>query len=86
MNELERHELYRTVFESPNGELVLKDLADRHKVFSTTFVQGDPHATSHAEGRRLVILDIIRYINLDVEFVKEVMKERDARERRNYSN
>lgn len=85
MNEIERHDLYKMVFDSPNGQLILTDLADRHRIFQTTFVTNDPYATAFNEGRRAVILDLIRFINHDLEFIKEVMKERHARERRSYT-
>ena len=85
MNEIERHNLYKMVFDSPNGQLILTDLADRHRIFQTTFVTNDPYATAFNEGRRAVILDLIRFINHDLEFIKEVMKERHARERRSYT-
>jgi hypothetical protein len=85
VNEIERHDLYKMVFDSPNGQLILKDLADRHRIFQTTFVTNDPYATAFNEGRRAVILDLIRFINHDLEFIKEVMKERHARERRSYT-
>jgi hypothetical protein len=85
VNEIERHDLYKMVFDSPNGQLILTDLADRHRIFQTTFVTNDPYATAFNEGRRAVILDLIRFINHDLEFIKEVMKERHARERRSYT-
>ena len=85
MNEIERHDLYKMVFDSPNGQLILTDLADRHRIFQTTFVTNDPYATAFNEGRRAVILDLIRFINHDLEFIKEVMKERHARERRSHT-
>jgi hypothetical protein len=62
---------YETVFNTPEGKRVLADLARRHGVFETVFVQNDPYHTSFREGKRAVIVDLLRYLNVSVaEFQK----------------
>lgn len=58
-------EAYRSVFSTPQGELVLSHLAKIGHVADTTFVQGAPDISAFNEGRRHLVLSIIRNANRD---------------------
>lgn len=60
-----RQDLYRSVFDGPNGQAVLADLAQFCRAYSTTFVRGDSHASALGEGRREVFNRIAALIALD---------------------
>ena len=59
------HDDYIAVFDNPRGMAVLKHLANKFFVNSSTFVAGEPHMTSHNEGSRKVVLSILRFIGKD---------------------
>ena len=60
-----RQALYRRVFDGPDGDAVLADLARFCRAFTTTFVAGDSHASALGEGRREVFNRIAGLIALD---------------------
>jgi hypothetical protein len=66
---------YRAVFESPQGEIVLAHLAKHGFVFDSTFVQGDPTATSLNEGSRRMVLSILRMLNTDFNKLRQMMED-----------
>ena len=58
---------YRTVFESPQGQRVLADLCQRHGIYDPCHVPGDAYSTAYNDGRRSVVVDLLRYLNTDLE-------------------
>jgi hypothetical protein len=56
---------YRTVFNTPQGQLVLRHLAKRCNLTSTSVVKGDVHETYVNEGMRRVVLSILRQLKRD---------------------
>ncbi len=63
---------YKTVFNSPSGELVLTDLMKNHSVINSTFPRSsDPNEMIFREGERNVILRIFKTLKLDVNKIKE---------------
>lgn len=54
--------LYRQVFNSAEGLVVLEDLKKRFSVNATTFERGDPHYSAYLEGQRSVVLSIMRFM------------------------
>ena len=58
---------YRTVFEGPQGQRVLADLCHRHGIFDPCHVPGDPYSTAYNDGRRSVVVDLLRYLGTDLE-------------------
>ena len=58
---------YRTIFEGPQGERVLTDLCHRHGIFDPCHVPGDPYSTAYNDGRRSVVVDLLRYLGTDLE-------------------
>lgn len=69
------NEAYRHVFDGPDGELVLAHLAKVNFVFSSTFVQGDPHMTAMHEGQRRLVLSIMRQLNVDLSKLQQISQE-----------
>ena len=60
---------YRSVFATPDGERVLRDILRRNFVLETTTVEGDPNLSARNEGRRvavLEILDVLRWNPMDM--------------------
>ena len=54
--------LYRQVFNSAEGLVVLNDLQKRFNVNASTFERGDPHYSAYLEGQRSVVLSIMRFM------------------------
>ena len=52
--------LYRQVFNSAEGLVVLDDLKKRFNINGSTFERGDPHYSAYLEGQRSVVLSIMR--------------------------
>jgi len=67
--------VYKKTFEGPEGEEVLVDLMQTFGFFSTTFVEGDSHASAFAEGARAAVLRIIDTVEVDPSKFLEMMKE-----------
>lgn len=55
---------YSKVFSGPEGKLVLEDLARRCFFTTTTFVAGDPAASSIREGMRVTFCWIVGMLGL----------------------
>lgn len=55
---------YHAVFDSPSGEQVLRHLVGI-SVTTTSHVPGDPYMTAFNEGRRHLVLSILRQLNRD---------------------
>jgi len=62
LDRIRRHEDYIHVFDSPQGERVLRHLCKKANVFEPTFVVGDPNQTALREGRRQLVLSILREV------------------------
>ena len=58
---------YRTIFEGPQGQRVLADLCHRHGIFDPCHVPGDSYSTAYNDGRRSVVVDLLRYLGTDLE-------------------
>jgi hypothetical protein len=56
------HQAYQSVFNTPDGQVVLKHILRIGKVTTPTFVAGDPHMTSFNEGQRRLALSILRFV------------------------
>ena len=57
--------IYRSVFNGPNGRLILNDMMVNAGVFRSSYVEGDSHGTSYNEGRRSLVLDIIHLLKME---------------------
>ncbi len=69
------HSSYVRVFETPDGQEVLKHICKVAHVFSPTFVAGDPHQTSLNEGKRLLALSILKCIGQDHSKLVKMIEE-----------
>ncbi len=65
---------YRTIFEGPQGQRVLADLCHRHGIFDPCHVPGDPYSTAYNDGRRSVIVDLLRYLGTDLERLDNLLE------------
>ena len=65
--------MYKDVFESPTGKLVLIDMCNRFHMMATTRKKGDTVGDMEfREGQRNVMLYILSMVNYDLEkFFKE---------------
>ena len=65
---------YRTIFEGPQGQRVLADLCHRHGIFDPCHVPGDPYSTAYNDGRRSVVVDLLRYLGTDLERLDNLLE------------
>ena len=65
---------YRTIFEGPQGERVLADLCHRHGIFDPCHVPGDSYSTAYNDGRRSVVVDLLRYLGTDLERLDNLLE------------
>ena len=49
---------YRALFDTPEGQRVMRDLAAYCRVGTSSFTAGDPHQTAFNEGARDVFLHV----------------------------
>lgn len=68
-----RAQAYRTVFDGPLGEVVLKDLSAFCRATTSTF-HPDPRAAAQLDGRREVFLRIQEHLQLTDEQLWELRK------------
>jgi hypothetical protein len=68
---------YQKVFSTPEGRLVLKDLMVSNfiGVFESTFVPGDPYATSVHIGRQEAISRILFLLKVNPDQFLNIMNE-----------
>jgi hypothetical protein len=69
------HQIYKHIFESPEGKLVLRHIAKSGFLFRTTFVPGQPERTLLNEGRRWLALDILKYVNKDPQELLKILED-----------
>ena len=66
---------YKDVFDSKSGEEVLRHLMEVGFVTRPTYVPGDSHETAHREGKRQLVLNIVKQVGMDPRRVEELFKE-----------
>lgn len=71
---------YRDVFDSPQGRVVLNDLAAKHGLLATSFARASESETkaidmAFAEGERNAILGILHSLSIDWDQFQELTKE-----------
>jgi hypothetical protein len=66
----ERDELYRLVFNGPDGEAVLDDLLAACAVNAQTYTKGDTHHTAYREGQRSIGLRLLSILGKPVSEVE----------------
>lgn len=75
MKKRDLRDSYKRVFETPDGQIVLRHLMRVGLVTSTTFVKGDPTATAMNEGMRRIVLSIMHYALKDQQEMEEQLTE-----------
>lgn len=89
-NPYKMRQMYRSVFDSPEGQVVLEHLCRHNFVFKTTYVRGsDERSMAFNEGKRHTALSVLSFINKSPdEFLKliEDGMERDASVRKQHIN
>lgn len=73
-DKLELARAYRDVFTTPQGQIVLKHLITVCGVLTPTYVRGDSHETAHNEGRRDVVVGILRMLNTDPDALSNMLE------------
>lgn len=68
---LKRHRAYKNVFETPEGEIILADLAKFCGASQPNF-HVDPGVMAMREGRREVFLRIMSQLNINLKRVIEI--------------
>jgi len=66
---------YKAIFESPDGQKVLKHLMHVGHMDATTYVPGDPNETAHREGARRFILSILNQLRMNLSDIKNNLEE-----------
>lgn len=67
---------YKRVFESEDGMVILKDLMKSCYFFDTTY---DLDGIEFREGQRMVIVQILKTLNLDLGiFIKETLEKQQG--------
>lgn len=72
---LHRHEDYKSTFDTPHGERVLRHLMRVSGVTGSSFVAGDPHATAFKEGQRHIVMSILKFTKKDTEALIKQIEE-----------
>lgn len=70
-----KSKLYKDVFNTPEGEKVLADLAIFCGQFSPTYREGDSHDTAYREGMRRVYLRIHSFLNRDEAEINKLIND-----------
>lgn len=68
---------YRDVFDTPEGQMVFRDLARRSGLHETSFEPGDPQHTAFKEGRRSLFLEILQQLRWTEGEIAQLARERD---------
>lgn len=71
---LRRTKLYKKKFGDPEGQELLKFLAEESGAYRPSFVQGDPYQTAFNEGKRQMYSHIIGIINQNEEIIRRALQ------------
>lgn len=72
---INRQENFRAVFDNPQGFAVLKFLCKTGCVTSSAFVAGAPDVTAYNNGKRDMVLAILREVNKDTDSLIKQIEE-----------
>jgi len=65
---------YKTIFSTPEGQEVFKDLMKHGRLHEPTFVPGDPATTAFNEGMRRMALRIFSFVTTDEAEVERAVR------------
>lgn len=68
-------ETYAAVFETPQGQQILKHLCKTYKISRSAFAPGQPDMTAYMNGQRDVVIAILRQINKDTTKLIQQIEE-----------
>lgn len=74
-NRVRLHNAYRAVFDTEDGRLVLRHLCRIGNVTNSSFTVGSSKSTEFEEGKRYVVLSILRFINKDIDQLVQQIEE-----------
>lgn len=70
---------YKAVFETSAGKKVLKHILGISHYCNTTYTANDPTTMAFREGRRSIVLDILKVLDIEdiatYELIKQLKKE-----------
>ena len=66
---------YRSAFTSEDGQRVLRHLCKNGCVTSPAFVAGDPTTTAYNNGKRDIVLAILRYVHASDDDIRRAIEE-----------
>lgn len=69
------HQSYQAVFNTSDGERVLRHLMKIGFVTRPTMVPGDPYQTAHNEGSRRLALSILSFVKRDHDEMLKAIEE-----------
>jgi hypothetical protein len=70
------HDDMRTVFDSPQGQRVLRHLIRTQGVTAPAHQRGNTCCdTAQQDGRRAVVMDIIHFINVDPAYFNQLLDQ-----------
>lgn len=79
---LERHRetvrAYRRIFNSPEGQLILRDMMKASGFTRTNYVPGSFDATAHNEGQRAMVLRCAKMAHIDEAKLIELLLQQQS--------
>lgn len=71
-------EAYKRVFNSDDGKLILEDLSQKCFIWDATVVPNDENTSSFNEGKRCVVIDIMKAVSFDttnlIKIIERIQK------------
>jgi len=66
---------YKRVFETDDGKKVLNDLIKKSCFLMSTHVPGDPYSSANNEGKREIVLYILKVLETKPEMLRERIEQ-----------
>lgn len=66
---------YRTIFSTEDGKIVLRHLCKNGCVTSPAFVAGDAQTTAYNNGKRDIVLAMLRYVHSSDDDIRRAIEE-----------
>lgn len=72
---LNKRKAYRNIFSTEDGKIVLRHLCKTCCVTSPAFVAGDAQTTAYNNGKRDIVLAILRFVHASDEDIRRAIAE-----------